>query len=114
MSTLISAAATSIPSIPRFEEMEGHELLVPIGDLTSSEQARLLAHSYRLGLVDEALFADPLLALETGSMPGIADFLDFLTTRFAPDPDGMQAFTSGKGGLVRAVRLAIAYVNQLY
>lgn len=97
-----------------FSEVEGHELLTPFSKVKGSDQARLMARLSRLGVTssdaeDEGAEVD----LADLDLDELADFIDYVSEKFALDSVAFDAFTSGQGGMERAMTLAMAYVGEL-
>lgn len=103
----------------RFDEVEGHELLKPFSKVKGSDQLRLMGQLKGLGLLndDDKSEGNPDdasgLEIDDLNIDKLADLIDYVSEKFALNPDEFDEFTSGKGGYERAINLAIAYAGEL-
>lgn len=97
-----------------FEEVEGHELLIPFSKVKGSDQARLMGRLMRMGLVsgDEGGEAETTNLADL-DLEVVADFIDYVAERFAVDLAAFEEFTCGPGGMERALELSMAYAGEL-
>lgn len=91
-----------------FEEIEGHELLVPFSKVKGSDQARLLKQLQKLNVLGEGD-----LEFESLDFDILADLIDYVAEKFAVNVDKFNSFTSGPGGMQRALNLAIAFAGEV-
>lgn len=113
-----SATTQPQPVIPSLTEVAGHDLLIPPADLTASDQARLLARAVHLDLGDDLCQVASasagglsLACLDRSTLDAVADLLDLIASRYSVDRGRFERFTSGPGGLERALALTVAYVR---
>lgn len=93
-----------------FEEVEGHELLVPFSKVKGSDQARL-TQQLRHVIGDDLEDSD--VSMSDMDFNDVADLIDYVSERFAVDPAKFDEFTCGKGGMERALNLTLAYVGEM-
>lgn len=87
-----------------FTEVEGHELLIPFSKVKGSDQARLVAQLDKMNTDGE---------LESEDLAILADVIDYISEKFAVDSAKFDEFTCGRGGMERALNLAMAYASEL-
>lgn len=93
-----------------FEEVEGHELLVPFSKVKGSDQARL-TQQLRHVIGDDLEDSD--VSMSDMDFNDVADLIDYVSERFAVDSAKFDEFTCGKGGMERALNLTLAYVGEM-
>lgn len=96
----------------RFDEIDGHELLVPFSKVKGSDQLRLLGRLKTLGVVDENEDGSDV-DFDSLDLEMLADLIDYVAEKFAVDKGEFEAFTSGARGFEKAMNLAIAYAGEL-
>lgn len=106
------AAAAEVERLKqeRFEDVEGHELLVPFSKVKGSDQARLINRIKVLMNGDDELDTGDLDSLD---LDVLADVIDFVAEKFAVDKEAFEDFTCGHGGMSRALNLVMAFVSEL-
>lgn len=97
--------ATAAEKQERFDEIEGHELLVPIASVKGSDQLRLTGRVQSSGLLD----GDE----ESIDFERFADVVDYVSEKFSVDPEKFVEFTSGPGGMKRAIALITGFIREL-
>lgn len=107
-----SQAAVAEAQQRRFEDIEGSEMLKPFSKIKGSDQARMLSRMMRLLGVEDLEQAE---GVDTSNMDleEVADFIDWITERYAVDPEKFEDFTAGKGGMERALNLVMAYAGEV-
>ncbi|UEJ82641.1 hypothetical protein Bra3105_17710 [Brachybacterium halotolerans subsp. kimchii] len=108
-----SQAAQDAEKQERFEDIDGHELLKPFSKVKGSDQLRLLAQLRGLGIVDDADDTSEDVNIDDLDFEKVADLIDYVSARFAIDPEKFDEFTTGDGGYDRAMQLAVAYAGEL-
>ena len=114
-------AETTAEAQLRFDEVDGSEHLKPLADVKASDQIRFTARLQDIisatgveldedGEVDEeqarAAFADMDLF-------AFADFIDWVSERYAVDADAFDKWSSGAGGQERTIELVLAYMAEM-
>lgn len=101
----------------KFNEVEGHELLRPLKAVKGSDQMRLLGRLKSLGLMSDddakpkrGKAAEPTVELD---FEKLADLVDYVSDKFAVNPQKFDEFTSGEDGYNRALELVISYATML-
>lgn len=96
----------------RFEDIEGSDLLKPFSKIKGSDQARMLSRMMKLLGVEDLEQAENV---DTSNMDleEVADFIDWIAERYTVDVEKFEDFTSGKGGMERALNLVMAYAGEV-
>lgn len=97
----------------RFEDVEGHELLIPFSKIKGSDQARMMARMLKLLGAESIEDVDQEVDVSNFDLDEVADFIDWVEDRYAVDPVKFAAFTAGRGGMERAMNLCMAYAGEM-
>lgn len=102
-----------------FEEIEGHELLVPITQLKASEMTRIQGRMVRV-LGDDLDLKDigdgeaaESLSASSIDFDAMADFMDYIGDNYVVDQDGWDAFFRGQGAQERTQELVMGYASAM-
>lgn len=91
----------------RFEDIEGHEHIVPFGKIKGSDQLRIIGRIKKLGLGDgDGEEADI-------DLDGFADFIDWIGLRYTVDQKKFEEWSGGAGGIGRTMKLAMGLLSEL-
>lgn len=96
-----------------FDEIDGHELLKPFSKVKGSDQARLTGRLVKLGLFSEDAEPSEGVNIDDLDFDAVADLIDYVSEKFALDPEKFDEFTMGAGGMERAMNLAVAYAGEM-
>lgn len=105
-----SKAAQDAEKLERFEDVEGHELLIPFSKVKGSDQARLTSRLQHVA--GDAKPGDELDESDL-DLDQVADLIDYVAEKFAVNTTKFEDFTRGVGGMSRAMNLVMAYVGEL-
>lgn len=89
-------------------EIEGHELLRSPGKVKGSDQIRLVGKLRDLGYLGDDVTSGGVDFLDM-DLDALADFIDWVSAKFAINPDKFDEFTMGEDGYLKAMNLAVAY-----
>lgn len=103
--------AEQVEQVTPFVDTPGHDLLMPVGDLTGAQQARILAAAKPSGVLDDNRDEDDTFG--GIDMDKFADLMDFIGENFVVDADGYAAFSRGPGAMNRGMRLVAAYLGEM-
>lgn len=108
-------STASAEEVPDWATVEGHELLRAPGKVKGSDQIRLIGKLKNLGFLEdeEGDGADTEVDILSLDLEGLADFIDWVSDKFALDPEKFDEFTSGEEGYLKAIQLTIAYAATL-
>lgn len=101
---------TTTPDVLNFADIEGSNLLRPFATVYAADQARLIGRLTTLGFNIDGEDDTDLQELD---MEAVADFIDYVTDKFAVDADKFREFTAGYGGLNKALSLTLSYAAEL-
>lgn len=102
-----SDAAIAEAQQKRFEDIEGHEHIVPFGKIKGSDQLRIIGRIKKLGLGDgDGEEADI-------DLDGFADFIDWIGERYTVDQQKFEDWSGGEGGIGRTMKLAMGLLSEL-
>lgn len=105
-----SAATIAAEQQVAFEEVEGHEHIVPFSKIKGSDQLRIIGRIKALGLGGGEKDEDAETEID---MDGFADFIDWIGERFTVDQKKFETWSSGQGGIGRTMKLAMALLSEL-
>ncbi|MFW0183769.1 hypothetical protein ACN082_09760 [Rothia sp. CCM 9417] len=93
-----------------FSEVPGSQYMVPFRKIKGSDQMRIINRLRKL--MPEGTDAEEFDASEM-DLDDFADFVDYLADNWTVDKEGFESFTSGSGGMVRTLELAMAFADEL-
>lgn len=91
-----------------FSEIEGSELIVPLGKIRATDQMRIMGRIQRLGLMDAGEDGKTDLDLD-----GFADLVDWIGEKFSVNQAKFEDWSSGAGGMSRTMKLCMALMSEL-
>lgn len=89
-----------------FSEVEGSDLIVPLGKIKGTDQMRIIGKIQSLNIGEDSKESD--MDLDT-----FADVIDWLSEKFSVDPAKFDEWSSGSGGMLRTMKLAMALMQEL-
>ena len=102
----------------RFEDVEGHELLIPFSKIKGSDQSRLLNRVKKL-LGDQTITQEQAAQAAEGDLvididlEDFADLTDWVAEHLAINEDEFNEWTSGVNGMQRTVALVSGLADEV-
>ena len=89
-----------------FSEVEGSELIVPLSKIKGTDQMRIIGKIQSLNISEDSKESDM-------DLDQFADVIDWLSEKFSVDSKKFDTWSSGPGGMMRTMKLAMALMQEL-
>lgn len=107
------------PSDIVFDEVEGHELLIPIDEIEVEDQLMLTQKMIDLGLVSEdsgsVEVSDEGDSVDSTdiNIGEFAEVVRYIRAHNVADAEKFRAFARGRGAQTRVLHLVVAYIGEM-
>lgn len=98
------------PSDIVFDEVEGHELLIPIDEIEVEDQLMLTQKMIDLGLVSDEGDSVDSTDINIGEF---AEVVRYIREHNVADAEKFRAFARGRGAQTRVLNLVVAYIGEM-
>lgn len=98
------------PSDIVFDEVEGHELLIPIDEIEVEDQLMLTQKMIDLGLVSEDSGSVESTEINIGDF---SEVVRYIREHNVADAEKFRAFARGRGAQTRVLNLVVAYIGEM-